>query len=61
MLSTGVWLNGTMKDCIKLNLNLRTGSLVMYSLKQFDCNSPEDLYAAAQQIAWEKIIPEDGY
>ncbi|MES2649228.1 MAG: class I SAM-dependent RNA methyltransferase [Bacteroidota bacterium] len=61
MLSTGVWLNGTMKDCIKLNLNLRTGSLVMYSLKQFTCDSPEELYAAAQQIAWEKIIPEDGY
>jgi 23S rRNA G2445 N2-methylase RlmL len=61
MLSTGIWLNGTMKDCIKLNLNLRTGSLVMYSLKQFACNSPEDLYTAAQQIAWEKIIPEDGY
>lgn len=61
LLSTGIWLNGTMKDCIRLNLNLRCGSQVMYSLKQFACDSPADLYAAAQQIAWEKIIPEDGY
>ncbi|CAN5503057.1 THUMP domain-containing protein [soil metagenome] len=61
MLSTGIWLNGTMKDCIRLNLNLRCASQVMYSLKQFVCNSPADLYAAAQQIPWEDIIPEDGY
>jgi putative N6-adenine-specific DNA methylase len=61
MLSTGVWLNGTMKDCIKLNLNLRCASQVMYSIKNFTCNNPSDLYNTAHQVAWEKIIPEDGY
>ena len=58
---SGVWLNATMKDCIKLNLNLRCASQVSYSIKEFTCNGPEDLYKIARQIAWEKIIPEDGY
>lgn len=61
MLSTGVWLNGTMKDCIRLNLNLRCASQVMYAIKQFDCRGVADLYKMASQVAWEKIIPGDGY
>jgi putative N6-adenine-specific DNA methylase len=32
---TGVRLHGTINDCIKLNLNLRCASQVLYSLKQF--------------------------
>ena len=32
---TGVELNGTVQDCIRLNLNLRCASQVMYSLKSF--------------------------
>jgi 23S rRNA G2445 N2-methylase RlmL len=61
MLSTGIWLNGTMQDCIRLNLNLRCGSQVMYSLKKFPCNSPDDLYRTVRQLPWETIIPSDGY
>jgi putative N6-adenine-specific DNA methylase len=60
-LQSGVWLNGSMQDCIKLNLNLRCASQVMFSLKQFDCNGPADLYDAAKEIRWEDVIPEDGY
>lgn len=61
MLSTGIWLHGTMKDCIKLNLNLRCGSQIMYSLKKFICNNPADLYKEVQQLPWEDIIPANGY
>lgn len=60
-LPTGLWLNGTMNDCIRLNLNLRCASQVMYSLKKFRCNNPDDLYKAAQQLPWEHIIPSGGY
>ena len=41
--STGVELNGTMKDCIRLNLNLRCASQVLYSLKRFRANSPDEV------------------
>ena len=32
---TGVRLKGTINDCIRLNLNLRCASQVLYSLKAF--------------------------
>jgi putative N6-adenine-specific DNA methylase len=60
-LQTGVFLDGTLVDCIKLNLHLRCASQVMFSLKSFVCNNPDDLYRAAKQITWEDIIPDDGY
>ena len=38
---TGIELTGTVTDCIRLNLNLRSASQVMYSLKSFTCNDPD--------------------
>lgn len=59
--TTGVELNGTVEDCIRLNLNLRCASQVLYSLYEFRCNSPEELYNKLMTYPWEKIIPNDGY
>ncbi len=58
---TGVELEGTLSDCIKLNLNLRCASQVMYSLKSFICNDPDELYNQLVTIAWETIIEPEGY
>lgn len=58
---TGVKLSGTMNDCIKLNLNLRCASQVLYSLEQFTANHPDDIYNHLKQIAWENILPNPGY
>ncbi len=58
---TGVELNGTLNDCIKLNLNLRCASQVLYSLKSFSCDNPAELYESIFEIAWENIILKDGY
>ncbi len=33
--TTGIELNGTLHDCIRLNLHLRCASQVLYSLKSF--------------------------
>lgn len=59
--STGVELKGTVNDCIRLNLNLRCASQVLYSLKDFYANSPDDVYGTLVEMPWEEIIPEDGY
>jgi 23S rRNA G2445 N2-methylase RlmL len=59
--ATYVEVQGTINDCIKLNLNLRCASQVLYSLKEFAANSPDDVYKQLQQIAWEEIIPAGGY
>ena len=58
---TGVELFGTVTDCIKLNLHLRCASQVMYSLKSFTCNDPDELYRFTKLIQWENIIPPNGY
>ena len=58
---TGIELTGTVEDCIRLNLNLRCASQVMYSLKTFICNDPDELYKNLVNIAWEKLIEPAGY
>lgn len=58
---TGVEMYGTVIDCIKLNLSLRCASQVMYSLKSFECNDPNELYKNLVTIEWEKLIASDGY
>ena len=58
---TGVRLTGTVNDCIKLNLNLRCASQVLYSLKQFEANDADDIYKQLVDYPWENIIPNPGY
>ncbi|QJD95570.1 class I SAM-dependent RNA methyltransferase [Mucilaginibacter robiniae] len=59
--STGVELNGTVTDCIPLNLNLRCASQILYSLKTFQAENPQQLYDQLVQIEWEKLIDFSGY
>lgn len=58
---TGVELKGHVADCIRLNLNLRCASQILYSLKTFSANSPNDVYRHVKDFPWETILPPDGY
>ena len=58
---TGVELKVSINDTIKLNLNLRTASQILYSLKEFTANNPTELYEELSKIAWEELIQFDGY
>lgn len=58
---TGVELNGTLNDCVRLNLNLRCASQVLFSLKEFTANNADDVYKALVQMEWEKILANDTY
>lgn len=59
--ATGVELQGTMKDCIRLNLNLRCASQVLFSIKKFSTANPDQLYKELVIVPWEQIMPADGY
>ena len=59
--STRIELNGTLQDCIKLNLNLRCASQVLYLLKSFTANDPKELYDNLVEIEWETLIDFSGY
>ena len=58
---TGVELKGTLKDCIRLNLNLRCASQVLFSLKEFRADNADDLYKALLDFSWEDVLELDGY
>ena len=59
--STGLELEGTLNDCIPLNLNLRCASQVLYSIKAFTAENPARLYKELLEIAWEELIDFTGY
>jgi len=58
---TGVRLMGTVNDCIRLNLNLRCASQVLYSLKKFQADNADDIYKNLCNYQWENILPDPGY
>jgi 23S rRNA G2445 N2-methylase RlmL len=58
---TGVELSGTVTDCIRLNLNLRCASQVLYSLKDFQSDHPDHIYRVLSDFEWEQILDVDGY
>lgn len=59
--NTGVELQASVNECIKLNLNLRIASQVLYELKSFKARNADELYKQLLGIAWEDLIPIDGY
>lgn len=58
---TAIELRGTMADCIRLNLNLRCGGQVLFSLDRFRAGDANQLYQHLVRFPWEDIIPADGY
>lgn len=58
---TGVELQGTLQDCICLNVNLRCASQVLFSLKEFTAANADELYKNLVDFSWEEVIDADGY
>ncbi len=59
--ATGVELNGTVADCVRLNLNLRCASQILYSLKQFKADKPDDIYKTLVAFPWNELLSAQGY
>ncbi|RZA03543.1 MAG: class I SAM-dependent RNA methyltransferase, partial [Moraxellaceae bacterium] len=51
----------TLTECIKLNLNLRCASQILYKIDSFTAADPDALYAAVKNIPWEELIDFTGY
>lgn len=53
---------GTLEDCMFLNMHIRTGHRVLYLLEKTRVQNGDVLYKQAKKkIKWEEIIPLDGY
>ncbi|MEN6406584.1 MAG: hypothetical protein ABFC77_08945 [Thermoguttaceae bacterium] len=58
---TGVEIEGTLADSMRLNLWLHTAFAVLYRLDEFECRDPDALYRTAVKLPWEDVIPPDEY
>jgi putative N6-adenine-specific DNA methylase len=56
---SAVMTNGTLYDCMALNLCLFTAHHVLYKVLECTCRTPDDLYAAANALPWERLVPLD--
>jgi len=52
---------GTFDDTLRLNLSIRTGQRVLFLVRQFKAQSPDDLYHQAYQTPWEEFFSRDKY
>src|SRR5690606_37842908 len=59
--NTGVEINASVNECVRLNLNLRIASQVLYEIKSFRARNADELYKELVAIAWEELLPFDGY
>jgi len=61
ILNTGVFLEASFDDIMRLNLSLHSANHIFLLVKEFVCNSPDELYKQVVNIEWENLIFEDGY
>jgi len=59
--TAAVVTEGTLADCMRLNMWVRTGHRVHYLLTQFNARNADELYDELVKIPWEDYIREDGY
>ena len=59
--SLDVETEGTLEDCLRLNLYLRTAHRVHFLLRTFRAYQSDQLYRKVKQIAWEDYVSADSY
>ena len=59
--ASGVESTGSVTDAMRLNLWVRTGQRVLYELDAFQATTADQVYQRTARVAWEDIIPPDGY
>lgn len=58
---TGISLRGSLNDCIKLNLHLRTGNQVLWLWQKIMAKNAEELYEQCLKMPWEDLLDVDSY
>ncbi len=59
--STGIEIKASVNECIRLNLNLRCASQVLYCIQEFSAADANELYQQLSVLEWEKLIDFGGY
>ena len=56
-----VEIQATLEDTYFLNLHIQTASHIYYLIEEFGAINEKQLYTNLKKIAWETIIPDQGY
>ncbi len=57
--ASSVETEGTLDDTLRLNLFIRTGHRVLFLIKEFKAQSPDELYEHIFRIEWEEYFQKD--
>lgn len=60
-LAAAVETTATLRECMRLNLYLRTAHRVQYTLKTFTAIDADQMYSQVHSVPWEQWIRPDGY
>jgi putative N6-adenine-specific DNA methylase len=55
----GVRFRGTLADCYRANLWLRTANRILMPLTEFSCDTKESLYEGARALPWPQYLTPD--
>jgi putative N6-adenine-specific DNA methylase len=58
---TGVEINASTEDAMRLNLQLRTAFHVLQRFADINCKNADELYSESTRLPWERVIKPDGY
>jgi 23S rRNA G2445 N2-methylase RlmL len=56
---SAVMTNGTLYDCMALNLCLYTAHHVLYKVLECVCRTPDEMHRAVTALPWERLVPLD--
>ena len=59
--ASSVETEGTLDDALRLNLFLRTGHRVLFLIREFEAESPDELYEQVFRIEWQDYFHKDSY
>jgi putative N6-adenine-specific DNA methylase len=59
--ASSVETEGSFDDTLALNLFIRTGHRVLFLIKEFKADSPDELYEHVTRIEWEDYFDQDSY
>lgn len=59
--ASGVEIEGTLDDCLRLNLWLRTAHRVLFRLGSWKATTSDEMYEAVNTVPWDQWIPAKGY
>lgn len=61
VVEAGVFTEGSLEDCWRLNLQIRTGLRVLFQFAAFRAADADTLYREAKRLPWHELIANDGY